>query len=115
MATDKLTITLTDRNPVTIDKATWGVIASARDYDGQHESQANRTWRLTVRQHDDDGRTLVYGVHSTAFQNEYDRRAGQLVTVAEAIPGAIRSVCAAIGADPRLADACIADLPAEEI
>lgn len=118
MTSDKLTITLTDRAPVTIVKADWGVIASAKDYDNQHESQANRTWRLTVREHN-DGRVIVSGVYSTAFQGERDRRAGELVaanddTSYDYLAAVIRRVAEACGCE-QIADACIADLPAQEI
>ncbi len=118
MGNEKLTITLTDRAPVTIVKNDWGVIASAKDWDNQHESQANRTWRLTVREHD-DGRTLVYGVYDSAFQHERDARAGELVPANDDgsydyLAPVIRRVAEACGCE-RIADACIADLPAQEI
>lgn len=49
MTSGKLTITLTDRAPVTVAKDACGIIASAYDYDGQVESQSGRKWRITVR------------------------------------------------------------------
>lgn len=118
MANEKLTITLTDRAPVTIVKDDWGVIASAKDWDNQHESQADRTWRLTVREHE-DGRVIVYGVYSTQLQSERAARAGELVEANDDkgydyLAPVIRRVAEACGCD-RIAAECIADLPATEI
>lgn len=111
---EKLTITLTGRAPVTISKETWPVIASARDWDNTYESQANRTWRITVRQHE-DGRTVVYGVYTTQWQGESGRRGGELLETGADIVAAIQRVAEYLGFDQRLTDECIADLPAEEL
>jgi hypothetical protein len=108
---EKLTVTLTGRAPVTIIKDDWPIIASAKDWDNQHECQANRTWRLTVRQHE-DGRSLIYGVYETQWQNESGRRGGELLDVGADIPAAIYRVAEYLGFDRNLADQCIADLPA---
>lgn len=110
----KLTITLTGRAPVTIIKEDWPVIASARRWDNQYEFQANRTWKLTVRQHE-DGRAIVYGVHDTQFQNERCRRGGELLAPGDDIPASIMLVMKTLDFDPVLADECIADLPAIEM
>jgi hypothetical protein len=117
---EKLTITLTDRAPVTIVRDHWDIIASAKAWDNTYESQANRTWRLTVRAHD-DGRVIVYGVHASAWQGERDVRAGELVvpppTTAEGydyLAPVIRRVAQACACE-QIADECIADLPAREI
>lgn len=140
----KLTITLTGRAPVTINKDDWPVIASAdeKEWDNHYESQANRTakWKLTVRQHA-DGRTIVYGVHSfsSQFQSEHGRdvRGGELIQVKDAdadcvgdadlIIAAIQRVATDLelrmpdgdkwsrGVFPRLAHECTADLPAVEL
>jgi hypothetical protein len=69
-----LTITLTGRNPVQIDKEKWPILAhvngdSGGDYG--HHQQALRLgecdrYRLTVRQHA-DGRSIVYGVLDAAI------------------------------------------------
>lgn len=120
------TITLTDRAPVRIVENEWAVIASAKDYDNEHEFQANRRYNLRVRQHA-DGRTIVYGTHSTQFQNEQDAAAGELLTppsdmqvkeeewcVWDEIPAAIKRVAANCHCD-QIADECIADLPAEDL
>lgn len=121
------TITLTDRAPVRIDEEQWPEIASARDWDNTHECQANRRWNLRVRQHRVDGRTIVYGTYSTQFQNERGAAAGEIITppddapvsedswyVWDEIPAAIKRVAANCGCD-RIADECIADLPAQEL
>lgn len=122
------TITLTGRQPVTIREDDWPLIASVKTWDNQYESQANRAWRLFVRQNEVDGRTLVYGVYSTQFPDEADRRGGELLTppasstidgekfaVWPEIPAAIYRVAEYLGFERRLADECIADLPAEEL
>lgn len=119
------TITLTDRAPVRIREDEWPVIATAKDWDNQHESQANRTWTLRVRQNKKDGRTIVYGVYTTQFQNERGEAAGELLTppsdaqikddewyVWDEIASAIKRVASRCGCDD-IADECIADLPAE--
>ena len=113
MASENLTITLTNRAPVSIVKADWPVIASAKDYDRECESQANRTWRLTVRQHE-DGRAIVYGAYGTAYSNDRDRRAGTLCAAGDDLAAAINAVARDCGCEA-IAAACIADLPAEQL
>ena len=126
------TITLTDRPPVRVDEDTWPVLASAsyHDYDGEYASQSFRHWRgfLGVRQHE-DGRTLVYATCSaegcgSSTTREYRHKAGELLPVGTdtaAIIAAVHRIHRDI-ADrdvheqwAGLADACIADLPAEEL
>jgi hypothetical protein len=135
---EKLTVTLTGRPPVKITKDDWPIIASAEDkqWDGQHECQANRTTicKVIVRQHN-DGRTLVYGIYtySTCWQGEQskDMRGGELLTVEGASDeeiGDVETIIAAIKrvagemlertgdeAFSRLIHECIADLPAVEL
>jgi hypothetical protein len=138
---DKLTITLTGRAPVTVDKDAWPIIAEASDhlYDGQYDFQANCHTRakLIVRQHA-DGRAVVYGIYSStsSFQGarNAEARRGWLLGGVDAdtnIPKTIGVVAREmdearrnsgvedlfIEASPftRLAAECIADLPAEEI
>lgn len=114
MTDEKLTITLTDRAPVTIVKDQWPVIASSTDYAGEVEAQASRTWRMTVRQHA-DGRAVVYGVYTTRWQGESGRRGGQLLASGADLIAAINAVAEDLGSPERVARTCIADLPAEEI
>lgn len=121
------TITLTDRAPVRIKVEEWPLIARAKDWDNQHESQANRTWHLHVRQNKKDGRTLVYGTYDSQFQGERNLSAGELLTppsdavisedqwyIWDEIPAAIKRVAANCNCE-RIADVCIADLPAQDI
>jgi hypothetical protein len=109
------TITLTDRAPVEIVEADWPTIAQA--YYGDNEpNPPNRTWRLKVRQHA-DGRTIVYGVHLTAYPDESSLRAGYLPD-ADGLPDAIglidaiHRIAEEIDAPGWMAARCIADLPA---
>jgi hypothetical protein len=115
---DKIrTITLTGRAPVKVRDSQWPLVAVASEHDGQVKSQANREWWIRIRQHD-DGRMLVYGGYESAFQNEHDLRAGYLLDAdhdAKDIADAVYRVADGISAERRLADECIADLPAEEI
>lgn len=125
----KRTITLTNHPPVKINDDEWPCIAVAtfKNYDGQYESQANRTWSgyLRVRQHA-DGRALIYGRYTfdSNFQNErsIDLKAGELTApgaTSADIVDTIRRVHTRINVDSvdwsRLADECIANLPAQEI
>lgn len=114
---NKLTITLTDQRPVIVDKEVWPLIASASDHDNQYEFQANRKWKLFVRQCQTEGddRCVVYGVYQTQFQGESDLRGGTLVDSLEDVPAAIKQVARHLGFPDRLADECIADLPAIEL
>jgi len=141
------TITLTGRPPVKIDEDVWDVLASASDeaHDGQVRCQANRvsSWSLTVRQHDTDGRVLVYAVYGYTSNWERERslsaRRGVLLTPEgtpnleedttavsmERIVAAITEVAADIAECEHkdedaarwqtVRDDCIADLPAEAL
>lgn len=116
---NRLTITLTGRPPVSIDRDLWPVLCSAHRHDGrEYESQANRHFRLTVRQHQ-DGRAVVYGSYQSNWQDERDRRGGELLTADQAglahdsITDAIRRVCDALDFDRAVAEECIASMPAE--
>lgn len=110
----KLTITLTGRRPVSIIKADWPVVASAKDWDNEHECQANRTYKLLVRQHQ-DGRALVYGIYDTDFTYENGRRGGEMVEADADIPAAIKRVGEYLEMSRDLIDECVADLPAEDL
>lgn len=108
------TITLTDRAPITIDPAKWGVIARASGWHGGAiEMQANEEWALYVRQHD-DGRAVVYGYRDRgnggmplSYRGTYG---GELLAAGDDIPAAIRRVGKRVGAMD-IIDECIADLP----
>ena len=114
MTEEKLTISLFDRRPITVTKENWPVIASKTGWEGEHESQAFRKWRMTVRQHE-DGRTIVYGVYDTSWQSENNRRGGELLDVNADIPSAIKRVGERLEFDEIFIQGCIADLPAEEL
>jgi hypothetical protein len=134
------TITLTGRPPVKIREDQWLTVAEgeAEQYDGENKRQSGRATDvfLRVRQHQ-DGRTLIYGGYdySTRWQGERDSayRVGRIITVegvtateigdAQAIVDGIREVGAELmdktgGYTPLVQeaiDACIADMPAEEV
>lgn len=129
MKDNKLTITLTGRTPVRVNKDEWPILASAfeDEYDNEHKFQANRVseWTLKVRRNA-DGRAIVYGIYNyeTRWQGEKNRnvRGGELVAADADIPAVIRRVAADMeemsdsdGMFLRLARECIADLPAEEL
>jgi hypothetical protein len=109
----KLRITLTDRPPVLIVVDDWPVIAKASNFSGQYESQADRKWRIKVRQHR-DGRAIVYGAAESQWAGETERRAGELLEPGADIPAAIKRVAADSECE-HLAQACIANLPDEEL
>jgi hypothetical protein len=128
----KLTITLTGRAPVTIDKEAWPFIATSGDkeFDNQYEFQANRIskWDLDVRQHA-DGRAIVYARYSyrSQFQGARDHsvRGGELLPDSSDLPEAIRRVGEWMASQEHqdedakrwesLINECIADLPAVEL
>lgn len=113
----KLTISLTDRRPVTVDVDAWAIIGQSSDHDNQYECQANRKWKMTVRQCQTEGddRCVVYGTYTSQYQGEADRRGGEIVEDLDSVPEAVKRVAEYLGFDARLADECIADLPADEI
>lgn len=115
MPKESITITLTGRPPVRVSKDKWPIIASAENHDGKVECQANRRWKMFVRQCEDDGRCIVYGIYTTNFENEDDRRGGEIVNNFGDVPQAAYCVAEYLDFDRRLADECIADLPAEEL
>ena len=47
---EMLTITMTDRPPVRVNKRVWDLVAQSKDWEGQYECQANRHWKVSVRQ-----------------------------------------------------------------
>ena len=110
-----ITITLTDHPPVRVSEDSWPVTATASTWEGQYEFQAFRRARVSVRQHD-DGRTVVYGWHSTDYPRERDSAAGMLLhrDTEGAIVEAIRAVAERIG-HPELAAECIGDLPPVDV
>lgn len=108
------TITLSDRPPVRIDTDEWPVIAESHDFDGEHASQAIYRWTLKVRRHA-DGRCLLYGVSTSAWPSEPDRRGGVLLGEGADLIAAADQVAKRLGLPAHLYDELIADLPAEVI
>lgn len=121
--TKKITITMSETAPVSIDPEQWPVIASVADHDGKVECQANTEWAIKVREHG-DGRRLVYGYAErgsggkpAGWRPSY---AGWLISPESQRPDetgtirAIRRVAGVIGRED-LAAECIGDLPAKEI
>ena len=135
----KKTITLTGRPPVQIEEANWPLIANAKakNFEGQFESQSNRTstWFVGVRQHE-DGRTIVYATYEydTRWQGarSLEAKRGVLLPIGnpmddstDDIVRAIQEVCRDIsGAEHQGSDSdrwseltheCIADLPVVDL
>jgi hypothetical protein len=120
--TKKRTITLTGRPPVRIDEAVWPIIARATRATGGNgnECDATRGAEIRVRENGGDApgtRTIVYGHTWSRWQGASGSSAGELLesTDPAAVCAAIRRVCEEMGASEDLAQACIADLPAEEV
>jgi hypothetical protein len=107
-------ITLTNRAPVRVLEAEWPVIARARATDNPRiESQANRHWWLTVREHI-DGRAIVYAVFESCYP-ESDRAGGELLDADDDVAAAIRRVGEHVGCSEIMIDECIANLPVVEL
>lgn len=109
-------ITMSDRAPLSLESEAWPVVATARDWDGEHEFQAARKYRIDVRRHE-DGRSVVYGTGVSAYAGERDMAGGFLVAsdpTGSETARAIRRV-AGIIQRAEMADACIARLPAEKL
>ena len=129
------TITISDRRPVQIDEDKWPIVAKADDFehDGKVLCQANErhSWIFRARQHK-DGRAIVYAIYDYSSNYEGARnisaKHGQLLPKGSSmddVVAAIRSVqgrmaeCEHHEDDAKrwtkLADECIADLPAERL
>jgi hypothetical protein len=122
-APKKIKIPMSERRPLNISETDWPLIASAEEHDGQVECEANHKWAIRVREHA-DGRRLVYGwlrsgpggVHAGWRGSE----GGFLVPPLGHVPdddGTIRAIrrMGGIVDDDKLADECIADMPAESL
>ena len=118
-----ITIQLTDRAPVEIDKAEWPIVAEGTgdsyvwgDYARHEQALAQGepdTYRLRVRRHA-DGRALVTG-YITAGHSHPDgenRRGGEIVQPGKNVVAAILCVAEDLDIPLRVARECIADLPA---
>jgi hypothetical protein len=119
--TDKLTITMSERRPLSIAKADWPIIARADWHDGKIEFEANNIRVIRVREHA-DGRRIVYGYqcagHGDQLAGTRNPEGGFLIDAGdEAEAETIRAIrrIGGIIDDDALANECIADLPAEEL
>lgn len=112
----KLTITMSDRRPVKIDKDQWPIVAEGREWDGELECQSACAWRVVVRRHA-DGRAIVYGVRRTYWRGEFDLRAGVLLAAPDdaALIAAITTIADALGGAGMAGQRCVAALPPEAI
>lgn len=116
----RLKIFMSERAPVSVDPDEWPTIASGSDYSGAHECQANETWFIKVREHQ-DGRRLVYGSNDAGpggMRLGWRGNAGGFLLPSDCdkqeTVRAIRRVAGIIGND-RVADECIGDLPPERL
>jgi hypothetical protein len=120
------TITLFDRPPVRINEDNWPIVASTVAFDDERvPAQANREWHLKIRQEKRAfaraSRYIVYGVYSSAWEHEADRRGGYLVDepqrdkVMPRVVQAVWDLVERLGFEHRLGDEVIAGLPAEEL
>lgn len=111
----KITITLTRHRPVRINPEEWPIIASASDDDAREPGdKPNRVWKLKVRQHA-DGRAIVYGTYRTEFLGDSSRDGGKIVPPGADIVAAIYEVAEDMDFPRTLAEACVADLPPEDL
>jgi hypothetical protein len=125
-----LTVTLTDRRPVTIATDEWPIVARAKgdSYVGSDQAVYTQAkgrgeldeWTLTLRAHA-DGRAIVYAVVSAASgacrqpHGGEDYRGGEILVAGADHADAIRRVGEAASLpDATIRDA-IADLPAERL
>lgn len=125
MKKKKITITMSERRPITIVADEWPQVAYGEDYSGQYDFQAFDGAWIRVRQHE-DGRAIVCGYAGDwkggGRPDRRDVSAGFLLDKGDDIARAVRRV-QGILADCNMAgdyaegaaERCIADLPAEEI
>jgi hypothetical protein len=120
---EKIEIPMSERRPVKLVKSAWPLIARADRHDGKVECQANHLWTIRVREHA-DGRRVVYGWlragNGGVHQGWRGSEGGFLIAAISGKPDdeetvrAIRRVGGIID-DDKMADECIADLPAETL
>lgn len=112
-----LTIPLSGRRPVTINKEEWPVIAKASWDDAtQPGNTPFRGEHLIVRQHA-DGKTIVYGKTWSQYPGEDTKKGGFLLDSGEwqRIYFAIREVGEELGLHASTVEWCFEDLPSENV
>jgi len=111
---NSLTVTMTGRRPVKINKNEWDVILFNKGWEGEYECNAFRNWWLRIRKKKGTNTFLVSAGYDTQWQGEKDRRAGLLLDNPN-LEQAIEEVCREIGVQEIFVQECIDKLPAEEI
>jgi hypothetical protein len=114
----KLKITMSERRPLSIVADEWPVIARSDRHDGAVACQANHEWAIRVRQHA-DGRRLIYGWLTSGnggVPAGWRGAEGGFLVAAGDEDETIRAIrrIGGIIDDDRMADECIASLPAED-
>ena len=112
---NSLTVTMTGRRPVKIQKDEWDLILFHKGWEGEYESQAFRNWWLRIRHKKSTNTFLVSAGYDTQWQGEKDHRAGVLVDNPTNLEQTIEEVCREIGVRETFVQECIDKLPAEEI
>lgn len=112
---DSLTVTMTGRRPVKINKNEWEVILFHKGWEGEFECQAFRNWWLRIRKKKGENILLVSAGYDTQWQGEKDRRAGVITNESSNLEQTIEEVCREIGVRETFVQECIDKLPAEEI
>jgi len=112
---NSLTVTMTGRRPVKIQKDEWDLILFHKGWEGEYESQAFRNWWLRIRRKKSTNTFLVSAGYDTQWQGEKDHRAGVLVDNPTNLEQTIEEVCREIGVRETFVQECIDKLPAEEI
>jgi len=114
---DSLTVSMTGRRPVKINKNEWDVILFNKGWEGEFECQAFRSWWLRIRKKKGTNTFLISAGYDTSWQGEKDHRAGFLVDNVDNpnLEEKIEEVCREIGVRETFVQECIDKLPAEEI
>lgn len=127
----KVTIYLTDRNPINVDPEEWPILARgtgdsyrAGNYDGARYEQARCNgeideYKLIVRQHA-DGRTLVYGIldAASAWTGNESVRGGMLLEkrpTPDVLSTTIRIVSQELNLPERIVRDCFESFTPEEL
>ena len=110
----KLTITLTGRRPVSIEKNEWQILASAKQDDPAHGAR-----KIVVRQNFNRDQAIVYWI----VEGPDGRRGGSVLRDVDnderCLPDRVAERVVAYGEmlefDDDVINECLSDLPAEEL